>query len=383
MSAVVNWRLLRRLDEIDPAAWNGLGVSGFPFMRHEFLTALEQRRCLGRSVGWFPCHLIGEDEERQLIAGAPMYLKANSFGEFVFDWSWARAHEQRGLDYYPKLVIASPFTPATGPRVLVTPDADRRAVAGSLIDATLRSARELGVSSAHWLFGTDLELGDSPHLMVRKGCQFHWENAGYRDFDEFLARLTAKRRKEIRRERRLVEGAGLQIERVPGDRVDDEDWAFFHHLYRATFARHGNYPALSLEFFRELGRRIGDQVMLTIARRAGDGVAAALFLVGADTLYGRYWGARDDVPALHFELCYYQGIEYCIERNLQRFEPGAQGEHKVSRGFDPRPTWSYHWIADEALREGIARFLRQETVEVDRYMASLQAHSPYRADVSC
>jgi uncharacterized protein len=383
MRSVLRTRLVHQVSDISAAAWNSLGVDGYPFLRHEFLLALEQRGCLGRSVGWFPSHLVCEDDSGGLLGALPMYLKANSFGEFVFDWSWAEAHEKSGRDYYPKLVVASPFTPATGPRVLVGPAGPRETIANTLIDGALGIAAELRISSVHWLFGTDTELDAAPRLLTRKGCQFHWENCAFRDFEDFLERLTSKRRKEIRRERRKVEEAGLAIERIHGHEADDADWRFFHRLYRSTFARHGNFPALRLDFFREIGERLGEKVLLVVASKAGEGVAAAFFLVGSDTLYGRYWGALDEIPALHFELCYYQGIEYCIEKSLRRFEPGAQGEHKVSRGFEPTATWSYHWIADPDLRNAIANFLQRETIEVDRYIRSLSQHSAYRDSSSC
>jgi predicted N-acyltransferase len=376
----LNTRLLSRIDELSPQAWNALSVEPYPFLRHEFLQALEAHDCLGRYVGWFPRHLVCEEDTGRLIGALPMYLTANSFGEFVFDWSWAHAHERCGLKYYPKAVIASPFTPANGPRLLIAAEADRETAATALIDAALTAARKLGLSSAHWLFGTDPELAAHPELLARKGCQFHWENPGYRDFEDFLDTLTAKRRKEIRRERRQAAEAGLSIERLPGDRASDADWRQFHQLYQITFDKHGNHAALTCAFFAGLGQAMGAQVLLTVARKGGEIVAAAFFLVGSEALSGRYWGAEEDVPALHFELCYYQGIEYCIEHGLRRFEPGAQGEHKVSRGFMPRPTWSYHWIADPELRLGIQRFVQREAQEVDAYMAALGGRSVYRRE---
>jgi len=369
--------------DIAPASWNALSVEGYPFLRHEFLAALEQQACLGRAVGWFPNHLLCEDSDGNLVGALPMYLRANSFGEFVFDWAWAQAHERSGLDYYPKLVVASPFTPATGPRLLVAADADRQIVAPALIDAALDSAEELRVSSIHWLFATDVELSTSSRLLSRMGYQFHWENAGYRDFEDFLQNLTSKRRKEIRRERRQVAAAGITLERIHGHEAEECAWDLFHRLYRLTFTKHGNYAALSLGFFRQLARSMGEQILLLLARQRGREIAAGFFFIGSDTLYGRYWGALEEIPALHFEVCYYQGIEYCIDKGLRRFEPGAQGEHKVSRGFDPRPTWSHHWIADPQLRQAIARFLRREAVDVEAYMRSLSTHSAYRNTTAC
>jgi predicted N-acyltransferase len=266
---------------------------------------------------------------------------------------------------------------------LVAPQVDRGTVASALIDEGIEAARTLGLSSLHWLFGTDPELGAHPELLARKGCQFHWENPGYRDFEDFLDTLTAKRRKEIRRERRQALSAGLTIERVRGDHAEEGLWREFHRLYRRTFDKHGNHAALSAGFFEELGRTMGSRVLLTLARSGRDLAAAAFCLIGSDTLYGRYWGAEEEVPSLHFELCYYQGIDYCIEQRLSRFEPGAQGEHKVSRGFLPRPTWSYHWIADSDIRAAIQQFLQRETVGVDDYMRALAGRSVYRQEGGC
>lgn len=378
MATEVHTRTVRRIADIPPEQWDALSTEDNPFLCHAFLLALEQQRCLGRRVGWFPSHLAFADDTGRLLGAMPLYLKANSFGEFVFDWSWANAHEDAGLPYYPKAVIAAPFTPATGPRLLIRPEVDRRAMGEAMVEAAIRTAGELGLSSLHWLFGNDAELSAAPKLLARKGCQFHWENPGYRDFADFLESLTAKRRKEIRRERRRVAEAGVSVRRVEGDRATEDEWRLFHRLYCRTFAKHGNYAALQLDFFQQLGQSMGRNLVLEIATVDGQDGAAALFFQGGGTLYGRYWGAFDETPALHFEVCYYRGIEYCIENSLKRFEPGAQGEHKVSRGFDPRATWSYHWIAHPGLRDAIERYLRQETAEVDAYMARIMAHSAYR-----
>ncbi len=379
----VRIRLIDRIADVAPVQWEALSVGHSPFLSHAFLHALEERGCLGSRVGWMPSHLLVEDPRGDLIAASPMYLKSNSFGEFVFDWSWADAHQRSGLPYYPKAVVAAPFTPATGARLLTHPRVERSAVATLLIDAAIGAAKALNLSSVHWLFGNDDELVASPNLLPRKGCQFHWENRGYRDFTDFLDALTAKRRKEIRRERRRVAESGVTVVRIPGSEASDADWELFHRLYRRTFAKHGNYAALSLTFFRELGLAMGQRILLLVARAERRDLGAALFVRSRDTLYGRYWGAFEEIPALHFEVCYYQGIEYCIEHGLNRFEPGAQGEHKVSRGFDPRATWSYHWIADSALRDAIARFVRHEAAEIDAYMRHLMAHSAYRSAGAC
>ena len=365
---------------VDGGDWNRLEGTAFPYLRHEFLLALETQGCLGERVGWQPYHLLIEGPEGRLLAALPQYLKFNSFGEFVFDWSWAEAHERAGLAYYPKLVVAAPFTPATGPRLLLAPEAGGDGeLAGEVIDLAIEAAREAGVSSLHWLFATDAGLSTSPLLMRRAGCQFHWENRGYGSFEDFLGQLTAKRRKEILRERRQVREAGVELVQLAGTEVSPAEWRTFHALYRGTFDKHGNYPALTYAFFQEVAATMGEQVRLVMARRGGKIIAAAYFLVGDDCLYGRYWGAMEEIPGLHFEACYYQGIEYCIDQGLRRFEPGAQGEHKISRGFLPSRTWSYHWMAHPGFRSPIARFLERESVMIEDYINRLMARSPYKA----
>jgi predicted N-acyltransferase len=371
-------RIVKRLAEVDAGSWNALTSGAYPFLRHEFLDALERQGCLGPRVGWMPYHLLVEDGRNRLVAACPMYLKFNSFGEFVFDWAWADAYERAGLDYYPKLVVAPPFTPATGPRLLIHPDLDSPELAAEVIGFAIERARSAGVSSLHWLFPTDAVLLDSPKLLKRLGYQFHWENEGFADFDDFLSGFTSKRRKAIKRERRQVAEAGLELERVRGDRVESALWDTVYELYCLTFAKHRNYPALSRGFFYDIAATMGEQILLVPARRGGKTVGVAFFLVGSDCLYGRYWGCSEDIPALHFEACYYQGLEYCMEAGLRRFEPGAQGEHKISRGFLPAPTWSVHWLANPGFRSAIARFVDQEVQAVQGYMAELALHSPFK-----
>ncbi|RQW84348.1 MAG: N-acetyltransferase [Methylococcus sp.] len=370
--------LTQPLSRVDAASWNRLTDGAYPFLRHEFLLALEQHGCLGADVGWEPLHLMIESEAGDLLAAVPLYLKTNSFGEFVFDWAWADAYDRSGLSYYPKLVGASPFTPATGPRLLMHPDCRSTELGAMLEQALISVAHSLGVSSCHVLFSTDTCLADSGNFMKRMGCHFHWENRNYASFDDFLSALTSKRRKEILRERRQVREAGIELNQVPGNELTTTEWRRFHALYRNTFDRHGNYPALTLEFFESIAGSMGDQIRLVLARRQGEILAAAYFLVGTDCLYGRYWGGDQDVPGLHFEACYYQGIEYAIEHGLQRFEPGAQGEHKISRGFLPTRTWSHHWIAHAGFRASIGQFLDRETEVMERHVARLMERSPYK-----
>jgi hypothetical protein len=366
--------------EIPAAQWNRLVDPDAPFLRHEFLVAMERHGCVGESLGWIPRHLALRDSEGDLLAVAPCYIKLNSYGELVFDWAWADAYRRNGLPYYPKLVVASPYTPATGPRILVGAGTEGKGHAASLIRGAIETAERMGVSSLHWLFTTDEEtllLEEQGHQR-RLGCQFHWSNAGYGSFDDLLGTFTAEKRKKVKRERRRVWEAGIALRRVFGDEMTESEWVSFHRLYRDTFDRHGGLPTLSLPFFQEIGGTMGRKLMLVLAYDGHEMVAAAFNLVGAHSLFGRHWGCIKDFHSLHFEACYYQGLDYCIEAGLTRFEPGAQGEHKVSRGFLPSPTWSAHWIADPRFRQAIGRFLDQETRGMMQYLEEMQSHSPYR-----
>ncbi len=374
-------RILEDLSAVDAAEWNALGVRGVPFLRHEFLRALEVHDCLGERFGWLPRHILVRNEQGRLLAACPLYLKFNSYGEFVFDWAWADAYQRNGLSYYPKLVSASPYTPATGPKLLLSPDAaNPEGLCRLLIETARQLAEAEGASSLHWLFTTETEtrlLEQQGHLR-RTGCQFHWENRGWHDFDDFLAALTHAKRKNLRRERRKVREAGIRFRLLDGHLASEADWADFHRLYESTFDRKGGIPTLSLEFFLDLARQLPEQVLLVQALKDEQVVAAAFDLVGETTLYGRHWGCRARYDSLHFETCYYQGLDFCLQHGLQRFEPGAQGEHKIARGFLPRATWSAHWLADARFSRAVQQFLEHETEGMQEYMDELAAHSPYR-----
>ena len=373
-----------RIDAIAAEDWNRLVDADTPFLRHEFLVALERNGCVGEALGWLPRHLTLTDATGNLLAAAPCYLKFNSYGEFVFDWAWADAYRRSGESYYPKLVVASPYTPANGPRVLTAPGPERTRDARMLIEGSIQVAERLGVSSLHWLFTTERETGllERSGLMRRMGYQFHWHNRGYASFDAYLESFTAEHRKKIRRERRRVQEAGIHFRLLRGSEVSDDLWEVFHGLYCSTFEKRGGIPTLSLGFFQEIARTLGDQILLVLAH-AGDRVVAAAFnLVGKETLYGRHWGCSEEYHSLHFEACYYQGLEFCIREGLQRFEPGAQGEHKVWRGFLPVPTWSGHWISDAVFRKSIERFLRREHEGMQDYLAEMRGHSPFKAPPS-
>ena len=372
-------RILESLASVPAAEWDRLGGTRDPFVSHAFLAALEEHGCL-EPYGWIPRHVVLEDAQGGLLGAVPFYLKDNSYGEFVFDWDWADAYRHAGLAYYPKGVVGVPYTPATGPRLLLADPGDDDAAA-RLIDAVHRMAGELQLSSVHWNF---LETADSDRLEVhgllaRRGWQYHWQHRGERDFDELLMAFTRDKRKKIRQERRRAAASGLRFETVPGDRVDAGTWDAFHTLYLQLFERKWGVPTLSRGFFAELGRRLGPRVILELARaRQGEVIAAALFLRGEHTLFGRHWGCRHHVDGLHFELCYYRGLEYCLAHGLARFEPGAQGEYKIARGFLPTLTRSAHWIADPRFRAALGDHLARETRQVQRSVAALRAHSPYR-----
>ncbi len=377
-------RVLGSIDAIDADDWNHLATAGNPFLRHEFLAALEHSGCVGTDHGWLPRHLaIYEDDT--LLAATPLYVKDNSYGEFVFDWAWADAYERHGVDYYPKLVSAIPYTPATGPRLLTRDPARSQSLRKLLIDETIRLGERLGVSSVHWLFPTEEEkaLLQQQDLLLRLGCQYHWHNRGYRDFDDFLGALSAKKRKNIRQERRRVAEAGVTVEIVTGDQAQARHRRMANHYYRVIYDDKFGYPTLNQAFFDEVCARLGDRLLLFFARQHGDYIAAAICFQGDQTLYGRHWGCDRKVHGLHFELCYYQGIDYCITHGLQHFEPGAQGEHKLSRGFVPTPTWSAHQVHHPEFRHAISRYLAHETDEMKDYIDALTRHTPYRRTDTC
>jgi predicted N-acyltransferase len=372
-------RFLRSISDIDAARWNGLAASAGPFLRHEFLSALEESGCAVPRTGWTPNHLVLEDTHGRAVAAMPLYRKTHSRGEFVFDFSWANAYAQHELAYYPKLLSAVPFTPVRGPRFLVDPGEPAEPAVTALIDAAAAYTRSEGLSSWHVLFPAtvDLESLRAAGLIVRRDCQFHWFNHGYESFDAFLATFTAEKRKKAKRERRRVQEAGIEFDTRHGAEMDDALWRTVYEFYADTFYRHGHEPYLSLDFFKRIARRMPESLMLKIARHGSQPIAVAIFFVGPDALFGRYWGAGGNYHSLHFETCYYQGIEYCIEKGLQRFEPGTQGEHKVPRGFVPTVTCSAHDIVDRRFAAAIRDFAARESRSVDAYAAAVGEHVPY------
>lgn len=371
-------RILDSIADIPGETWNGFAGSGNPFVRHEFLSLLETTGCVGPGTGWTPNHLCLEEAGRP-VGAAPLYLKHHSFGEFVFDWAWADAWHRTGRAYYPKLVCAAPFSPVTGPRLLTGPGA-APGVRGRLADALRDRTGATGASSVHVLFPTreDIRNLSEAGFLTRHDCQFQWFRRGLRDFDDFLDTLRSARRKKVRRERRKVAEQGIELETLHGGDIRDADWPALFRCYVSSYHIRGMTPYLNERFFRELARSaLGDRLVVFAARRDHRIIAAAICLRDSEALFGRHWGALEEADSLHFETCYYQGIEYCLRHGLDRFEPGTQGEHKIHRGFEPVPTRSAHWIPDPDLREAVARFLARERRAVEAYAAAAADHLPY------
>jgi hypothetical protein len=376
-------RISEAIQDIPAADWNGLLVDSNPFLRHEFLTALEESGCVSEATGWLPCPVLCEGDSGDLIGALPLYRKTNSHGEFVFDFAWANAYHQSGLQYYPKLVSAVPFTPATGPRLLVHPGhPEPAAVQGELLKAAIGLTDANDASSLHILFlpETHRAILSEHKLMLRRDCQFHWHNQDYKDFNDFLQSFTASKRKKTRRERRRIAEAGIRFEIRCGDELSDTDWDAIFPLYQTTFNRRGREPYLNRNFFDLVSVSMPRQLIVILGYLDTELVAVSICFRSDDTLYGRYWGANRFIDSLHFETCYYQGIDYCIEQGLQRFEPGTQGEHKVSRGFVPTVTWSAHWLSQPQFAAAVDDYLRREGAHMDMYIESVRGHVPYRKE---
>ncbi len=372
------------ISAIPASVWDGLFDSENPFVQHAFLLALEQSGCVAPQTGWQPRHMMILDDD-QPLAVIPLYAKTHSYGEFVFDWGWAEAYEHAGLNYYPKLVTAIPFSPIAGPRIGISEDVDPQLVFAVLLDGLRQLSLQHGYSSWHLLFpGLRLQqallpLKDEGAFLHREAVQFHWFNQGYRSFDEFLAGLRSSRRKNIRRERRLVMEQGVRVHRIMGEDIGDEEWHGFYECYMSTYRkRSGHDGYLNRAFFDQIRQTMTSQLLLVVARRDDEIIASSLFMFDHRRLYGRYWGALEDISCLHFEACFYQGIEFCIERGIAEFDPGTQGVHKLMRGFEPVKSASYHWIADPGFRSAIAVFLKQEKRSTDAYQQEARAYLPYK-----
>jgi hypothetical protein len=360
---------------LDAAQWDACAGSGNPFVTHAFLEALEVSGSATARTGWQPVPIVIEDANGFIAGALPAYLKSHSQGEYVFDHGWADAWHRAGGSYYPKLQIAAPFTPVPGPRLLASQDS----TASALISAAQAMVQRHGLSSAHATFleQRDLERFRAAGWLIREGTQFHWTNAGYRDFDDFLSALSSRKRKAIRKEREAAV-RGLEIVEITGQAITEAHWDDFWHFYQDTGARKWGRPYLTRSFFSRIGETMADRILLIYALREGKPIAGALNMIGSDALFGRYWGCREDVPFLHFEICYYRAIDYAIAHGLARVEAGAQGEHKLARGYAPVSTWSAHYIADPGFRRAVSDYLERERAAVEREIEFLGEMTPFR-----
>ena len=375
----VSIKVLDKISDIPSEDWDACAGQSNPFVSHTFLYALEESGSVTSKTGWLPQHLLVHDEDEQIVACMPMYLKNHSYGEYIFDWGWAEAYNRAGGSYYPKLQAAIPFTPATGPRMLVKDGSSDRYYQ-VLMSGMIQLAEKHKVSSLHITFppkGQWDRLGASGFIK-RTSKQFHWENRGYTDFDDFLSELTSRKRKAIKKERRQVQEQGIQLERLTGEKLTEDYWDVFYQYYLNTIDRKWGQSYLTREFFSILGDTMSDLAMLVIAQHNGKRVAGALNLIGSDTIFGRNWGCSEDFKFLHFEACYYQAIDFAIEHKLRWVEAGAQGPHKIQRGYLPREVYSAHWIADPKFREAVEQFIDQERREINYEIDGLMEYSPYR-----
>lgn len=374
-------RLVQGIEQIDADAWQACAGAGNPFVSHRFLHLLEESGSVGRRTGWLPVHAVVEDEDTgEVLACCPLYLKNHSYGEYVFDWGWADAYHRAGGSYYPKLQAAVPFTPVPGPRLLVKPGPRSDEARGGLMQGLAAALEQLDASSVHLTFCQEDDyraLGDAGYLQ-RQGVQYHWFNENYATFDAFLDDLKSSKRKTIKKERRAVQEAGVCLRALTGDDLKPEHWDTFWPFYLNTVDKRWGSAYLNRAFFRLLGERMADDVLLILAERDGDAIGGALNLIGADTLYGRVWGCSEDVPFLHFEACYYAAIDFAIERKLARVEAGAQGQHKIARGYRPVPTYSAHLLTDPRLADAVAHFVARERQQIAHEIEALATLLPFK-----
>ena len=405
MNDSLRLRVVASLGQVDAADWNACAASdatevhsqlpevlhedggGYPlnpFVSHEFLQSLELSRSATRQTGWDARHLIAEDATGRIVGAVPCYAKPHSRGEYVFDRGWAEAYERAGGSYYPKLQVSVPFTPATGPRLLARPGPNAEAVRAALAAGLVTLCDQLEASSVHLTFlpETEARFLAGREFLLRTDQQFHWRNAGYGSFEDFLAALAARKRKTIRRERSEALANGITIHRLTGKELTEDVWDAFFNFYLETGSRKWGRPYLTREFYSLVGERMGDRILLVMAKRAGRWIAGAINFIGPDTLYGRHWGAAEQHPMLHFEVCYYQAIDYAITTGLARVEAGAQGEHKLARGYLPTTTYSAHFIADPGLRRAVADYLNRERAYVAAEGAELATLAPFRKDLA-
>lgn len=372
-------KLIESITDIDSSEWNRLSGTDYPFLRHEFLSALERSGSVCQQSGWRPQHLLVYDGD-ELAALMPLYLKFHSQGEYVFDHQWAHAYRQQGLVYYPKWLTSIPFTPCQGDRIAIRNGKDTVKIMNTIFDYIQEASENEGISSWHCLFpGVDqAQKLRSAGLNLRMGVQFHWHNQDYRDFDDYLDRFRASKRKQIKRERRRVTEQGIRFERVDGALISTRQWQAFFEFYQMTYLKHGMHAYLNPAFFQQLAEAMPEQLLLVLAIKNSRTVGASLSLIGADALYGRYWGCFEEFNGLHFEACYYQGLEFCIGSGLQRFDSGAQGEHKIARGFEPVYTYSAHWIKDPLMAQAIKHFLKREQKAIECYRNDAASFLPFK-----
>jgi len=371
--------LINHIDEISREDWNRITGLEYPFIRHEFLHALEESASVSEETGWIPQHCLVY-EHNELIALMPMYRKTHSHGEYVFDFEWARAYSQHGLSYYPKWLTAVPFTPCEGGRLFVKDGVDKNAILTSILDFITENAQEDNISSWHCLYPTlaETELLSSKNLAIREGVQFRWANKGYRDFNDYLDSFNSKKRKNLLRERRFIRDQNIALKQIHGKDITVEQLNVFYQFYQLTYLKRGNPPYLNLEFFKEIVETMPEQLLLVLAVKDNTYVGSAFSLVGSDCLYGRYWGCYEEYHSLHFEACYYQGLEYCINNRLTRFDSGAQGEHKIARVFDPVKTYSAHWVSDTEFAAAIKGFTKREASLMEKYRINAAELLPFK-----
>jgi len=378
MKEMTEIRVIDDLSTIPAADWDSL-VAGNPTLKHAFLQSMIEAGCTTAETGWLPQFITlwrGPEGRKKLLGAVPLYMKGNSYGEYVFDWAWAEAYQRAGLDYFPKLLVAVPFTPCGGARLMAHTQADREI----LIEALLQIASQSEVSSIHVLFASNEEQASllKAGFMSRTSVQFHWQNANYQSFDDFLATMSHDKRKKVKQERRKVAEAGITFKRKVGAAITEADWDFFNLCYTRTYHAHFSTPYLNREFFKLIGVRMPDNILLVIAERGDEPIAASLNLFNETTLFGRYWGTTEFQSGLHFETCYYQTLEFCIEHNIQTFEGGAQGQHKLARGFLPMKCHSAHWLKEPRFAQAVEDFLRRETGGIESYVNELNESNPFK-----
>ena len=376
---------IESIKNIDKTTWDELVSSDYPFTKYSFLLSLEESKCVGEGTGWYPFHLLVKEDEN-VIALMPMYIKTDSHGEFIFDWSWADAFYRNGLDYYPKLVSAIPFTPASGPRLCIREEEKRSEISALIREGINEISSKLKISSAHILLPDKKELAayiDSG-FSIRTSYSFHWFNNNYSNFDDFLDELTSRQRKNLRKERSKISDQNMFMQRIPGKDISEEHWESFFKFYQLTYLKRGMQGYLNLDFFHKISENLPGSILLVMAKKNNkkDYLAGALNFCDSNNLYGRYWGCLEEFDSLHFETCYYQGIEHCIELKINKFDPGVQGEHKIKRGFYPVETYSSHWIKDERFKKAIDDFLIKERQHILEYNERCKSLLPFKSSVT-